>query len=169
MIMGFYENTKENNGLSAAVLFGLGIGCGWIMKGNSSKIVRLLNFKGSGFSKGISKTKMVLVVRTDLGMGTGKVASQCAHAALSCLELVKETNVAHQWMAEGQPKIVLKLDKGEYGLLELRIRAHSVGVPSTVVRDAGRTQVMAGSATVLGLGPACAEKLDTITGHLKLL
>ena len=28
--------------------------------------------------------KMVLLVRTDLGMAKGKVAAQCAHAALAC-------------------------------------------------------------------------------------
>lgn len=28
--------------------------------------------------------KMVLVVRTDLKMGKGKIASQCSHAAILC-------------------------------------------------------------------------------------
>lgn len=29
-------------------------------------------------------SKMVLVVRTDLKMGKGKIASQCCHAAILC-------------------------------------------------------------------------------------
>lgn len=32
----------------------------------------------------LEEHKMVLVVRTDLGMGKGKVAAQCGHASLAC-------------------------------------------------------------------------------------
>ena len=34
--------------------------------------------------------------------------------------------------------------------------------------DAGRTQIAAGSVTVLALGPAAAADIDQVTGHLKL-
>jgi peptidyl-tRNA hydrolase len=37
-----------------------------------------------------------------------------------------------------------------------------------LVLDAGRTQVAAGSKTVLAVGPAPKTKIDTITGNLKL-
>lgn len=36
------------------------------------------------FTKAILSTKMVLIVRTDLKMGKGKIASQCSHAAILC-------------------------------------------------------------------------------------
>ena len=51
---------------------------------------------------------------------------------------------------------------------ELYAKAISLGVNSTVIHDAGRTQIVAGSATVLGLGPAPKSVLDQITGDLKL-
>lgn len=35
--------------------------------------------------------------------------------------------------------------------------------------DAGRTQIAAGSRTVLAIGPAPVKEVDHITGHLKLL
>jgi PTH2 family peptidyl-tRNA hydrolase len=38
-----------------------------------------------------------------------------------------------------------------------------------VVRDAGRTEVEAGSVTVLAVGPATAELIDMVTGELRLL
>lgn len=36
------------------------------------------------YTKSILTTKMVLIVRNDLKMGKGKIASQCAHAAILC-------------------------------------------------------------------------------------
>ena len=51
----------------------------------------------------------------------------------------------------------------------LEAAAASVGLPTYVVHDAGRTQVAAGSQTVLAIGPAPRSRVDTVTGHLKLL
>ena len=47
-------------------------------------------------------------------------------------------------------------------------KAMSLGVNAYIVHDAGRTQIAAGSATVLGLGPAPKLVMDQITGELKL-
>jgi len=113
--------------------------------------------------------KMVLVVRTDLGMQKGKVAAQCAHAALDTykksVKVAKETTQA--WEATGQAKVCLKTDSQE-SLLDLAGKARELGIPWSVVRDAGRTQIEAGSMTVLGIGPAEADIIDKVTGHLKL-
>lgn len=51
----------------------------------------------------------------------------------------------------------------------LQAQAMSMGVCAQVVRDAGRTQIAAGSATVLGVGPAPKGVVDAVTGGLKLL
>lgn len=53
--------------------------------------------------------------------------------------------------------------------MELISKAKALGIVYYLVRDAGRTQIAAGSKTVLALGPAPKEILDKITGHLKLL
>ena len=37
----------------------------------------------------IVDNKMVLVVRTDIGMGKGKACAQCAHAAVSCYKVMQ--------------------------------------------------------------------------------
>uniref|UniRef100_A0A161N0Z2 peptidyl-tRNA hydrolase n=2 Tax=Triatoma infestans TaxID=30076 RepID=A0A161N0Z2_TRIIF len=120
----------------------------------------------------IRDTKMVLVVRTELGMGKGKIAAQCSHAALGCYKIAQKNTptVLNWWEASGQPKIVLKLDTpGEEGLYKLMQEAKKRGVVSTVIRDAGHTQVERGTATVAGIGPGEVDVLDQITGHLKLL
>jgi peptidyl-tRNA hydrolase, PTH2 family len=59
--------------------------------------------------------------------------------------------------------------KSQDELLELMGKAQSLGVTAEVIQDAGRTQIEAGSLTVLGVGPAPKSVVDKITGHLKLL
>ena len=43
------------------------------------------------------------------------------------------------------------------------------GLVTYIVEDAGRTQIAAGSKTVLAIGPAPVEAFESLTGHLKLL
>jgi len=51
----------------------------------------------------------------------------------------------------------------------LQARAISLGLCAQMIHDQGRTQIAAGSATVLGVGPAPKSSIDEVTGHLKLL
>jgi PTH2 family peptidyl-tRNA hydrolase len=43
------------------------------------------------------------------------------------------------------------------------------GLPCYIVHDAGRTQIAAGSQTVLAIGPGYKSDIDSITGGLPLL
>ncbi|XP_058830931.1 peptidyl-tRNA hydrolase 2, mitochondrial [Topomyia yanbarensis] len=121
-------------------------------------------------SAGGGSMKMVLVVRSDLGLSKGKVASQCAHAAIMCY--IRSANLNKQklqrWLLQGQPKIVVKIE--DLAQLEhIAALARESGVVAEIVRDAGRTQVRSGTETVLGLGPDASELIDTLVGRLKLL
>ncbi|XP_078539706.1 peptidyl-tRNA hydrolase 2, mitochondrial [Lissotriton helveticus] len=113
--------------------------------------------------------KMVLVVRNDLKMGKGKVAAQCAHAAVSAYKQVMKRNpeLLKQWEYCGQPKVVVKAPDEEV-LVQLLCHAKEVGLPVSLIQDAGRTQIAPGSRTVLGVGPGPAALVDQVTGHLKL-
>lgn len=51
----------------------------------------------------------------------------------------------------------------------MQATAISLGLVAEVIADAGRTQIAAGSHTVLGIGPAPASVVDKVTGTLKLL
>ena len=117
-----------------------------------------------------TNNKMTLVVRTELGMGKGKVAAQCSHAAVACYKkaLVKTPKLVKQWEMFGQAKVALKTESVD-DLHLLKERAEELGLVACLVTDAGRTQVEAGAATVLGIGPGPAEVVDKVTGHLKLL
>jgi PTH2 family peptidyl-tRNA hydrolase len=57
------------------------------------------------------------------------------------------------WENYGQTKIAVQSNGGEEELAILQAQAMSLGVVAKIVHDAGRTQIAAGSATVLGIGP----------------
>ncbi|KAK4422264.1 Peptidyl-tRNA hydrolase 2, mitochondrial [Sesamum alatum] len=98
--------------------------------------------------------KMVLVVRQDLKMGSGKIASQCAHAATGMYSelMYSHRSLLRQWELCGQPKIVVTC-KNQQEMNKVKDAAESIGLPTFTVADAGRTQVFAGSKTVLAIGP----------------
>ncbi|KAF1809172.1 putative mitochondrial peptidyl-tRNA hydrolase Pth2 [Eremomyces bilateralis CBS 781.70] len=116
--------------------------------------------------------KLILVVRTDLGMTKGKIAAQCSHATLACYKslasVTPKSPVLSRWESRGQAKVAVQV-KSEDELLELQARAMSLGLCARVIHDAGRTQIAANSATVLGIGPGPKSVIDQVTGHLKLL
>lgn len=113
--------------------------------------------------------KMVLVVRTDLKMGKGKAAAQCSHATLAAYRMAKkkQPQVLRIWECSGQPKVVVKTET-EDDLTMILAQARSLGMVSAIIQDAGRTQIEAGSKTVVAVGPASADLVDKVTGHLKL-
>ena len=113
--------------------------------------------------------KQVIVVRSDLKMGKGKIAAQVAHASLSAVEASHRRSAWYDsWREEGQAKVVLKV-QSEAELRELFQRARRAGLPAALVEDRGLTQVEPGTVTCLGIGPAPDGDIDSITGKLKLL
>ena len=113
--------------------------------------------------------KMVLVVNKGLKMDKGKVAAQCCHACLGAFRrAIKDApHPLREWSFGGQAKVTLQcMDTDE--LLSLAAAAKDAGLVHYVVTDAGRTQIPAGSRTVLAIGPAPIDKIDKITGSLKL-
>lgn len=114
--------------------------------------------------------KLALVVRGDLKMTKGKTAAQCAHAAIICFENAsrQRSDVLSVWLSLGQPKIVLRVNSLNE-MEKLLKSAKERNVISGLVRDAGRTQLAAGTITVLGLGPDTVTNIDALVKHLKLL
>ena len=114
-------------------------------------------------------TKKVIVVRTDLDMGKGKIAAQVGHACVLGAEHVRKSN--HEWFSqwwEGQEKVVLKVSSLKE-LEQVKQDAIELDLPWSEVTDAGHTQISPGTITCISIGPAPEEKIDRITGDLKLL
>lgn len=118
----------------------------------------------------MEEIKQVILVRSDLDMGKGKMAAQCCHAAImSYLEAVKSNkDVAEEWLAAGQKKIVLKVPDDK--VIEKLYKAFKFKkIPCAIVNDAGLTQLPSGTITTLGVGPWKKSEIDFFTSALKLL
>lgn len=112
--------------------------------------------------------KQVIVIRSDLKLGRGKMAAHVAHASLSAYKKVERghPDFARAWEESGQKKVVVKVgSEGE--LLELFERVKRE-VPCELIRDAGLTQIEPGTLTALGIGPWKDAEIDKFTKDLKL-
>ena len=114
--------------------------------------------------------KQVIVFRSDLKLGKGKIAAQAGHAAVSAAQ---DAYVHHKkwweaWLFEGQRKIAVKV-KSEKELLALEEQAKDLGLPNALIVDRGLTEIPPDTVTCLGIGPAPTEKIDRLTGKLPLL
>lgn len=113
--------------------------------------------------------KMVIAVREDLNLSVGKIAVQVAHAAVSCAMVAKgsEPKIFEDWTREGQRKVVVRCP-GLDELNALHAKARSLGLVTSLVSDAGLTEVTPGTVTCLGIGPDRSAKIDKVTGSLAL-
>jgi PTH2 family peptidyl-tRNA hydrolase len=135
----------------------------------------------------MSDVKQVILVRRDLSMPTGKIASQVAHASLAAIlsrsthtDAVPETNTPEMihlqltpvdsvWYKERFTKVVLGVGS-EKELLQLYNQAKAKGLLCSIIQDAGHT-VFNGvpTYTTVAIGPALADDIDSVTGNLRLL
>jgi peptidyl-tRNA hydrolase, PTH2 family len=111
--------------------------------------------------------KQCLIIRNDVKMSCGKRCAQAAHASIGAYNNA-DKSLQKAWLSEGQKKVVLRAND-ERTLYELKVIAERSGVSSSLIQDAGMTEIPPGTITALGLGPARTEDLDKITGMLTLL
>lgn len=134
--------------------------------------------------------KQVIVVRKDLKMKSGKLASQVAHASMACiLNCMQDAPVEDvyfpgnytqefwfsseelEWITETPDskftKIVLRASSEEE-LLDIYNRAKESNINCSLIKDAGDTVFSEPTHTCIGLGPDKAELLDELTKDLKL-
>ena len=111
--------------------------------------------------------KQIIIVRRDIGIDKGKLIVHCIHAALGAMRLV-DKEIIDEWERKGAKKVVLKV-KDLKELLATHKKLKDKKIPCFLVKDAGLTQLKAGTITALGIGPVEEKKIDKITGKLKLL
>lgn len=113
-----------------------------------------------------AQTVAVLVVRSDLKMGKGKIAAQCCHAAIGLWTETKESSLTQSWAGSDYPHQIYKVTSEEQ-LVALGQQAQAAKLPWYLVADAGRTQIDPGSKTVLGIGPCARSALAPLTSSLR--
>lgn len=114
-----------------------------------------------------NEIKQVIIVRKDLNMSKGKIASQCCHACLNAYEK-SYPSIRKIWKEQGEKKIILAVDNLDE-LLKIKKSAQKLKIPLFLVKDAGKTELEEGTITCLALGPDYSSKIDKITGKLKTL
>ncbi len=117
--------------------------------------------------------KQSIVLRRDLGMGPGKAAAQAAHASCEAVFRILDGREPRwmewlrAWRSSGQKKVVLRVGS-ERELLAVYTEALSLGLPASLIADAGLTQLPPGTKTAVAVGPAPEELVDRVTGRLRL-
>ncbi|CAG2118163.1 unnamed protein product [Medioppia subpectinata] len=161
----------------AAIATGVGVGVaiGWLLRAKiHHSLAKHLGNKSKEMAEHAfdeimgAECKLVIVVRSDLKMGKGKACAQSSHAAVMAYEQIRNKKpILNLWRASGQRKVVVKVDTEEE-LLEVEREARKAGLVTSLIRDAGHTQVSPGSRTCVGVGPGPTQLVDKVTGHLKL-
>jgi len=130
--------------------------------------------------------KQVIAVRKDLNMRKGKLAAQVAHASMAVILdmmskerlspdtekwslLMSESEDVFQWLHGPFVKIVVSVETYD-DLMQLYVDSKLAGLPCALIQDAGRTEFHGDPTyTCIAIGPGNPEKIDKLTGHLKLL
>jgi PTH2 family peptidyl-tRNA hydrolase len=132
------------------------------------------------------ESKQVIVMRTKYPDGkggtfkirTGKMIAQACHASISFLTnkldeyyQIKDsfTEAEKHWLDYDFAKICLQVETEEE-LLDIASKATDAGIKCHIITDNGTTEFHGvPTRTCLALGPDVPEKINAITGHLKLL
>lgn len=135
----------------------------------------------------INPIKQVIIIRKDLKMRRGKEIAQGSHASMKFLahkiRAVQDnkvqsmagehfpvflTEAEEYWLLNRFAKICLKVNSEEE-LLKLHQKALDAGLTSCLVTDSGKTEFNGvPTNTCIAIGPDEVEKIDAITGNLKL-
>ena len=111
--------------------------------------------------------KQVILVREDLKLPKGKLAAQCSHASVDTI-LKSDKKIVELWKKEGAKKVILKV-KDEKELFKYKEMAEDLGLKTALITDAGRTVLEPGTITCLGIGPDLEDRIDKVSGKLKMM
>lgn len=131
----------------------------------------------------MSDTKQILIIRKDLKMRRGKEIAQGCHSSMAFLTrrlkkfpnkqstntfTIELTNEEIEWMNNSFAKVCLQVES-EQELLDIYNKAKEAGLETHLVTDSGRTEFNnIPTNTVVSIGPHLSDRINPITGHLKL-
>ena len=115
----------------------------------------------------MAEYKQVIIVRRDLRLSRGKLSVQVSHASLDAYGKA-DKRMRSEWESDGAKKVVVRVE-GLKDLMKIYEEARESGLPCSIIKDAGRTELAPGTVTSVAIGPEREEKIDRITGRLKML
>lgn len=115
----------------------------------------------------MSDYKQVILVRHDLKLSKGKMAAQASHASVEATVKSHKDDIA-KWRDQGMKKTILRVEDMKE-LLKFKRDAEDAGLVIALITDAGKTHLEPGTTTCLAIGPDKEEKIDSVTGDLKLM
>ena len=128
----------------------------------------------------MKQIKQVIVMRKDLNMRKGKMISQGSHASMKFLfDLSKKSENGFifdypdedvkSWIESNFRKITVSVDS-EQELLAIYEQAKEKGLIVSLITDNGLTEFNGiPTNTCIAIGPCDDDKVNPLTGHLKLL
>jgi PTH2 family peptidyl-tRNA hydrolase len=125
--------------------------------------------------------KQVIVMRRDLNMRKGKMVAQGSHASMKVIleqmvqgpeegkRVLWASGAMRDWLDHLFTKVCVQVGS-EAELLAVYEAARTAGLPCALITDAGLTEFNGvPTITCCAIGPEYPDKIDPITGHLKLL
>ena len=114
--------------------------------------------------------KQIILIRTDLKMSKGKTAAQASHAAVEAALKAKKKHpfTFSKWRLSGMKKVVLKV-AGQKELYKYAQEAKDAGLVTSIISDAGMTELKPGTTTAVAIGPDSDDKIDRVTKNLPTL
>ena len=138
----------------------------------------------------MNNPKQVIIMRKDLNMRKGKMCAQASHASMAALlahgyvtygpdglggthttdfVLPLDRSELHDWITGSFTKICVGVDS-EQELVDIITKAKDKGLITSLITDSGLTEFGGVPTITCGvIGPAYADDINGITGHLKLL
>lgn len=130
-------------------------------------------------------------MRKDLNMRKGKMVAQGSHASMKVLldrmysRIIQGNDMnpygydifgmedmplaMEEWIKGRFTKVCVSVDSEEE-LVDIYKKANNAGIPCAMIEDAGLTEFNGVvTKTCIAIGPDYPEKINEITGHLKLL
>jgi PTH2 family peptidyl-tRNA hydrolase len=137
----------------------------------------------------MNNIKQVIVIRKDLNMRKGKMIAQGCHACLkslleNCIKKQEKNSDSYeyQWIISAEENTPLEkwlngiftkicvYVNSEKELLEIYELAKQNNIICSLITDSGLTEFYGiPTNTCIALGPDYSEKIDRLTGYLKLL
>jgi len=123
--------------------------------------------------------KQTIVLRKDLNMRKGKMVAQGAHASLRAILQLGHEDAGkfviplderlEPWLLGRFKKICVSVNS-EAELLEVYEKARAAGLIAALIQDAGLTEFGGvPTYTAVAIGPDREDRVDAITGALRLL